>query len=80
MTTFWRCLLKTWDALGSGTAEYRLKTSASLMFVHTDGNQPVQASKSRHKIGTRQVSDIVEWHCSEMMLWVKDIQSNIHRF
>jgi hypothetical protein len=45
-----------------------LATSASLVFVRADDNQPVKASKSWHKMGIQQASNIFEWHRPEMIL------------
>jgi hypothetical protein len=85
MPTFWHSLLKTWDVLDGGARtnivvppNTGLKTSALLVFVRTDDDRLIKASKSWHKIGIQQASDIIEWHRPEMILRVKDTQSNIH--
>jgi hypothetical protein len=85
MPTFWSCLLKTWDVLNGGartnivvSPDVGLVTSTSLVFVRTDDNRPIKASKSWHKISIWQASDIIERHHPEIILRVKDTRSNIH--
>jgi hypothetical protein len=74
-----------WNALNGGAhtnmvvlLSVDLVTLASLVFVRTDGNQQVKASKPWHKIDIRQASNITEWRRLEMILRVKDTQSNTH--
>jgi hypothetical protein len=78
-------LLETWDVLDGGARtnivvplNTGLAALASLIFVCTDDDRLVKASKSWHKISIQQASNIVEWHYPKMMLRVKDTQSNIH--